>query len=189
MILGLFRRSPRDDSIARLYGAIVAQARSAQFYRNYCVPDTVNGRFEMIVLHAVLVLGRLDRGGEADRALGQAIFDRFCRDMDDNMREMGVGDIAVPRKMRAVGEAFYGRKRAYEAALAEPDVAALAAALMRNVYGSGNAPEPYVERLADYVLTAARAVDEADMASVRRGEFRFPVGPDVAAAEAVATGA
>ncbi|MGH6771417.1 MAG: ubiquinol-cytochrome C chaperone family protein [Xanthobacteraceae bacterium] len=189
MILGLFRRTPRESTIACLYGAIVAQARRPAFYRSYCVPDTVNGRFEMIVLHAVLVLGRLDAGDAADRQLGQAVFDLFCSDMDASMREMGVADIAVPRKMRAIGEAFYGRKRAYEAALAEPGVAALAGALARNLYGcTGSASAPGAEQLADYVRAAAHSLGEADIAAVRQGQPSFPNPLDAAAREAVATG-
>jgi cytochrome b pre-mRNA-processing protein 3 len=174
MILRLFRRTPRSDTIASLYGAIVAQARMPTFYRNYGVPDTVNGRFEMLVLHAALLLGRLDAAGVPERELGQAIFDRFCSDMDANMREMGVGDIAVPRKMRAIGEAFYGRKRAYEAALEEGDAAALTAALARNVYGCGVAFAPGAERLAAYVRMAAKRLRDRDIELVRQGAPGFP---------------
>ena len=79
MILHLFRRTPQDDSIASLYGTIVAQARAPAFYQSYGVPDTVNGRLEMIMLHAVLVLGRLEGEAEPLRRLGQAVFDAFCR--------------------------------------------------------------------------------------------------------------
>src|SRR4051812_15393465 len=125
MIFRLFRRTPPDPSIAALYGAIVAQARAGAFYQHYRVPDTVDGRFEMIVLHLVLLLHRLDRDGEPARILGQGVFDQFCRDMDANLREMGVGDLSVPRRMRGVGEAFYGRRRVYAAALAGTDSPAL----------------------------------------------------------------
>ena len=120
MIFQLFRRAPENNSIALLYGAIVAQARTQAFYQSFGVPDTVTGRLEMILLHVALVFRRLNGGAErgSDRALGQAIFDLFCQDMDDNLREMGVGDLAVPRTMRRIGEAFYGRQAAYEAALA-----------------------------------------------------------------------
>src|SRR5262249_55706515 len=137
MILHLFRRPPRDDTIASLYGTIVAQARAPAFYQTYGVPDTVNGRLEMIVLHAVLLLQRLSAGQRpgASAAVGQAIFDLFCRDMDGNLREMGVGDLAVPRAMRQIGEAFYGRQAAYRSALAAEDRAALFDALARNVFG------------------------------------------------------
>ncbi len=98
MILRLFRRTPRSASIAALYGMIVAQARSPQFYRDYGVPDTVNGRFEMIALHTVLLLRRLADGSPELRQVGQEVFDRFCDDMDASMREMGVGDLTVPQK-------------------------------------------------------------------------------------------
>jgi cytochrome b pre-mRNA-processing protein 3 len=190
MILGLFRRPPRESTITSLYGAIVAQARHPAFYRSYCVPDTVNGRFEMVVLHVVLVLGQIDDRDASDRQLGQAIFDLFCSDMDANMREMGVGDIAVPRKMRAIGEAFYGRKRAYESALAEPGLAALTAALGRNVYGSPDAvPAPGAEGLANYVRTAARALAEANIELIRQGTLRFPNPLGAEARPAGATGA
>src|SRR3989442_12458453 len=113
MIFHLFRCTPRDDIIASLYGTIVAQARAAAFYQNYGVPDTVNGRFEMIVLHAVLLLRRLDAGPDPSRRLGQSVFDMFCSDMDGNLRELGVGDLAVPRTMRRGGEGFYGPQQAH----------------------------------------------------------------------------
>src|SRR5207244_1769191 len=91
MILRLFRRTPRNANMTLLYGAIVAQARSPVFYGRYGVPDTVNGRFEMVVLHTILVLRRL-KEEPGLRGLGQALFDAFCADMDANLREMGVGD-------------------------------------------------------------------------------------------------
>ena len=126
MILAAFRRARNNHNIQSLYGAIVAQARSPAFYTLYGVEDTVEGRFELIVLHLVLLLRRLARreGANAsaqhpfDPALGQPLFDAFCRDLDDNLREMGVGDLAVPRRMRRFGEAFYGRQAAYDAAFA-----------------------------------------------------------------------
>src|ERR1700692_2600765 len=129
MMFHFFRRKPSNHSIASLYGMIVAQARAAPFYRNYGVPDTVNGRFEMVVLHTVLVLRRLETEPQGVRELGQGIFDRFCADMDGSLREMGVGDLAVPDKMRKIGEAFYGRQSVYAAALAAPDPEPLIAAL------------------------------------------------------------
>src|SRR5215475_12314358 len=153
MILRLFRRTPRNDTIASLYGTIVAQARAPAFYQIYGVPDTANGRLEMIILHSVLLLRRL--GAElqpgAGPALGQAIFDLFCRDMDANLREMGVGDQTVPRAMRQIGEAFYGRQAAYESAESAltADDAALVDALARNVFAPQRALG--APRLAVYV--------------------------------------
>ena len=96
MILKLFRPTPSDDTIARLYGTIVAQARTPAFYQLYGVPDTVSGRLEMMMLHMVLILQHLERGAACLRALGQGLFDAFCQDLDDSVREMGVGDLGVP---------------------------------------------------------------------------------------------
>ena len=174
MILNLFRRTRRDDTIAVLYGAIVAQARNPAFYRHHGVPDTANGRLEMIVLHAVLVLSRLETEGGPVRPLGQALFDHFCSDMDANLREMGVGDMAVPRKMKAIAEAFYGRKRAYEAALAAPEPDQLAAALARNIHAGAAADSASVERLAAYVREAVRRLAAIDGAVLLRGHIEFP---------------
>ena len=112
MIFPLFRRRVRPDTISTLYGTIVAQARLPCFYREYGVPDTVNGRFDLLVLHLALVLDRLADESQL-RELGQALFDHFCSDMDRNLREMGIGDLSVPKHMQRVGEAFYGRARAY----------------------------------------------------------------------------
>jgi cytochrome b pre-mRNA-processing protein 3 len=172
MILNLFWRTPKHESIAALYGAIMAQARNAVFYRSYDVPDTINGRFEMIILHAVLLLSRLEAEGAPVRRLGQAVFDAFCSDMDANLREMGVGDVAVPRKMKAIGEAFYGRKRAYEAAMAAPGVDQLAAALARNVYGGP--PGEAAERLAAYMQDARRILAITDARVLQGGRVEFP---------------
>src|SRR6516162_6288547 len=96
----------------------------------------------MIMLHTVLFLRRLESEAAPIRALGQGLFDQFCRDMDDSMREMGVGDLAVPRNMRRIGEAFYGRQAAYRVALEAPNDEPLAAALDRNVFADGSAPRP-----------------------------------------------
>ena len=167
-----FRRTPRDPKIDALYGMIVAQARSAEFYCSYGVPDTVAGRLDMIVLHLVLLLRRFSAAG-VEPSLGQGVFDRFCRDMDDNFREMGVGDLAVPKEMRRVAEAFYGRAKAYEAALAAADIGALAAAVARNVFG---APQPPLgaRRLAAYMLEAGRRLSACDAGALARAEFEFP---------------
>jgi cytochrome b pre-mRNA-processing protein 3 len=167
----LFRRVPHD-TIGALYGAIVAQARHPTFYLDYGVPDTVNGRFDMIVLHTVLLLRRLAREPAATRALGQQVFDRFCRDMDHNLREIGFGDLAVPKEMQRMAAAFYGRSKVYEATLADDDDRALAEALARNVHGAAD-PEAAAQ-LATYVREAARQLAALDGAALARGEVTFP---------------
>jgi cytochrome b pre-mRNA-processing protein 3 len=173
MIFALFRRDRHDVTIDRLYGAIVAQARLPVFYTELRVPDTIEGRLEMIILHAVLVLQRMRAGSPGLKALGQAVFDRFCRDMDDNLRELGVGDLAVPRQMRRIGSVFYGRARVYEAALAAADPADLVAALRRNIYGEAAAADA-AERLAAYVRAVVFHLRDQDDAVLAAGELNFP---------------
>jgi cytochrome b pre-mRNA-processing protein 3 len=165
-----FRRQPRNPTIEGLYGMIVAQARSPVFYAEYGVPDTVSGRFDMIVLHLVLVLQRLRQGRDTLPALGQQIFDWFCRDMDHNFREMGVGDLAVPKEMQRVGEAFYGRAAAYDEGVASADPAVLERAVARNVFGS-DVVSPGAARLTAYMREAARELAAQEPAS---GRVQFP---------------
>jgi cytochrome b pre-mRNA-processing protein 3 len=171
MIFRLFSPTPGDPIIASLYGTIVAQARAPAFYQVYGVPDTVDGRLEMIILHAILFLRRLEREAPVLRRLGQTVFDRFCRDVDENLREMGVGDLAVPGKMRRIGEAFYGRQLAYRAALSAPDDRELAHALERNVFAGCAQPAGAV-RLARYLQAAMEAL--AQQSHFERGELVFP---------------
>ncbi len=171
-----FRRTPRDPTIEAVYGMIVAQARSPSFYRDYGVPDTVEGRIDMIMIHLLLVLRRRRDAPANVRPLGQQIFDRFCQDMDDNFREMGVGDLTVPKEMRRVVEAFYGRAAAYEAAL--QDEAALTAVLARNVFGVAQPPLG-ARRLAAYMQEAARQLATQDLSGLR-----FPDPGRVAVADA-----
>ena len=171
MIPPLFRTPNR--TIALLYGAIVAQARDARFYEAYRVPDTVLGRFDLIVLHLALVLRRL-REDAAMQTLAQRVFDAFCRDMDHNLREMGISDQGVPRQMRRVGEAFYGRAQAYDAALGESGEAALAQALARNVYAEAPEPQVAAVQLAAYVRHAVATLDRQPLEDVARGAVRFP---------------
>jgi cytochrome b pre-mRNA-processing protein 3 len=173
MILHLFRRTPRNHSIASLYGTIVAQSRVPAFYQIYQVPDTVNGRLEMIMLHAVMVVERLAGEAGPGRQLGQGLFDAFCQDMDASLREMGVGDLAVPRRMRGIGEAFYGRQAAYKAALTDPDDQALAAALARNVFAGATVPAA-AERLAAYVRQAVEDLAAQGADAFQRADVTFP---------------
>lgn len=174
MILPLFRRASRSgDTISALYGAIVAQARSPAFYRDYAVADTVEGRFELILLHLLLLLRRLRRENLL-RPLGQGIFDLFCTDMDRNLREMGISDLKVPKEMERIGTAFYGRKAAYDAALEATADTALLEALHRNVYASPKEPPQAVVRLAAYMRQTEQVLEQQDAQALLRGELRFP---------------
>jgi len=176
MFSRLFRRGRRDDSTAPfLYGAIVASARTPALYSEIGVPDTVNGRFEMVVLHMALVMRRLDPGGETARATGQTVFDLFCRDMDNSLRELGVSDLKVPKRMRQVGEAYYGRVGAYEPGLTTGNADMLAGAIARTVF-AGEDSSRSAKALAAYTIAAAdllAAQDESEIVAAR------PDFPDV----------
>jgi cytochrome b pre-mRNA-processing protein 3 len=187
-----FRRPKRSATIDALYGMIVAQARSPSFYRGYGVPDSVETRIDMIMLHLVLVLRGLRGEGaaqpmaerdrsvaEQNRPLAQGLFDHFCQDMDDNFREMGVGDLTVPKEMLRIAEAFYGRAKVYDAALDAGDVAALETAFARNIFNTTEINSG-ARRLAAYMRDAVRAIGTQD--ALLRGEVRFPDPETVAPA-------
>ena len=152
----LFRRASESDTIAAsLYGAIVAQARKPALYSDFGVADTVDGRFEMVVLHAVLVIERLEAGGEREALVAQKVFDLYNTDMDRSLRELGVGDLGVPKRMKKMAERFYGRAAAYGPLLAEGDHGGLADAFERNVFG---AKADGAQPLADYALASHRSL-------------------------------
>ena len=164
-------RSPLRGTIEAIYGMIVTQAREPSFYRDFAVPDTVNGRFDLLLLHLWLVLRRL-KSAEGGAALSQGLFDHFCNDMDDNLREMGVSDLKVPKRMRAFGEAFYGRAAAYDMALTEGQEA-LAQVIRRNILNGENIEKARL--LAAYAVAAMAALDGIDEATLISGTARFPV--------------
>lgn len=175
-----------DRQAGLLYAMVVAQARQAAFYETGGVPDTMEGRFDMIVLHLCLVLRHL-RGGEGEAShAGQALFNAFCADMDGNLREMGVGDLAVPKRMKKFGEAFYGRAAAYDDALAAQDDAKLRDVLMRNVFDDLSATD-LAGWLARYMRQADRQLAVLPRDTLLAAQWRFPV-PEPSAARAVMTG-
>lgn len=159
--------APMRGTIETIYGMIVAQARDPRFYRDYAAPDTVDGRFDMLVLHLWLTLRQMAPKDE----LSQGLFDHFCSDMDDNLRELGTSDLKVPRKMQEFGRAFYGRAKAYDAAL-EAGQEALAAALSKNIYNGRNIAD--ARRLAAYAEAADATLGTLDAATLASGAWRFP---------------
>jgi len=173
MILRPFRRSLTAGSIAALYGAIVAQARLPAFYVAFGVPDTLEGRFDLLVLHLVLVLRRLSRAGDRGREFGQQLFDAFCRDLDGNLREMGVGDLTVPKRMRRFGEAFYGRQATYLAALGAQNPADFENALSRNIL-QAEGSDARAACLARYARAAVRQLDAQQDVALLGGAVDFP---------------
>jgi cytochrome b pre-mRNA-processing protein 3 len=163
-------RIPSRGTIEAIYGMIVTQAREPLFYRDLAVPDTVNGRFDLLVLHVWMVLRRL-QAIEGGAGLCQQLFDRFCEDMDGNLREMGVGDLTVPKRMQAFGEAFYGRIAAYDLALGAGEEP-LAQALCRNILNGADIEQ--ARRLAVYAGVVIAALAALDEATLRSASWAFP---------------
>lgn len=171
-----FRRARLDPAIpSTLYGVIVAQARTPALYTDLGVPDTVEGRFEMVVAHMALALRRLGSADDPAKSVGQGVFDVFCREMDDALRELGVKDTAVGKRMRFLGEAYYGRAAAYDAALGEANAEALGATLRRTVYGG--AGEVAAPALAAYMLAADRALAAMPVDRLVAGDIPWPDVP------------
>ncbi len=179
MFQRLLTRNDPQAKIRALYGAIVAQARSPVFYGEFGIPDTVEGRFDMVLLHVYLVWRRLSKAGAAERAAAQEVFDLFFQDMDESMRELGVGDLSVPRKVRAMGEAFYGRAGVYDAALSQSGDEELAAALHRNVFSGAEDKRVQSSHLAAYVRAADHVLAKQSAPVIAGGKAAFPEPEDV----------
>ena len=170
----LSRRTRRQRGPAtELYSAIVAQARAPVFFRDLEVPDSLDGRFETLALHAFLVLQRLKAEGEAGADLAQAVFDVFFQDMDRSLRELGASDLSVGRRVKAMAQAFYGRIRAYEDGLESNDVL-LAEALRRNLWGTIAAPsQTHVAMLARYLRRQQDTLAAQPAAALAAGRVAF----------------
>ncbi len=176
----LFDPKPRSEQAWPLFGLIVAQAREPRLFRDFGVPDSLDGRFEAIVLHLVLVLRRLKRDFPEGRELAQALQEVFFDDMDRSLREMGAGDLGVGKRVKRMAEGFMGRLAAYEAALdAVPARGSdeLAAVLRRNVFGTLGEGEGDEAGLVAYTLDQAAALERQEGAALRRGELVFAASP------------
>ena len=165
-LIRLLRRPEAATDISALYRAIVAQARLPVFYQALGVPDTVDGRFDLLLLHVLLVMRCLPD------AARQSLFDLLFLDMDRNLREMGVGDMSVGKRIKPMLEAFYGRAKAYEAALADGE-GALAAALGRNLYRNVSADAATQCRMAVYVQRSVAALESQADAALLSGQVEF----------------
>jgi cytochrome b pre-mRNA-processing protein 3 len=171
MIL-LGRRKSIRDAAELAYRRVVEQARQPVFYAAYGVPDTLDGRFELICLHAFLYLQRLKSERPQANALAQAFFDTMFGDLDRALREMGTGDLSVGKQVKRMAQGFYGRIRAYEDGIAADDLA-LGAALARNLFGTVRSPPAHLDALAAYVRIAADALQREAAADLLAGSVRF----------------
>ena len=158
-----------------LYGDLVNHARSERFYRELGVPDTPEGRFEIIGLHAALLMRRLKGEGGPGRALGQALFDLMFADMDASLRELGVGDLSVGKQVKRLAGQFYARLAALERVLGATEPGLLAPILEANVWQGGAPPSAaQVEALADCLVAAERDLAGQAGSALLRGAARFP---------------
>ena len=172
-LLSRLRRSSDLSPGSELYFALVRQARRPAFFREWNVPDTVDGRFDMVVLHAALVFRRLRALGPEAQSLSDATFAAMTGDLDRSVRELGGGDLGVGRRMKAIGQAFYGRVHAYDAALAGTQ--ALEEVLRRNVYRDAAVSEEAVARLAAYVRNAVLRLDQRTLSDLAAAKPDFPL--------------
>lgn len=160
------------QAAACIYAAALAAARRPALFTHYGVPDTLEGRFEMVTLHLFAVLHRLMHDPGDDPDLARHVSESFVEDMEGAYREMGVSDLSVPKRMRKLYGAFAGRIGAYREALKDAN-GGLAAAIERNVFP--DAPEARnAAALAAFLSEAVGAVRTADMAALRRGEVPYP---------------
>ena len=167
------RRARHERPGFLLYGAAVTAARDPYLYTALGVPDTLDGRFDLIGLYTWLVIHRLRLLPDPGPPLAQAVFDAMFSDMDMTLREMGVGDLSVGKRVRAMWEAFHGRALAYEQALDAPDAKALATALVRNVW-RGETPRPgAAEALAGLTRAQCQVLAEQDQAKLFAGQVMF----------------
>ncbi|VAW12646.1 Ubiquinol-cytochrome C chaperone [hydrothermal vent metagenome] len=181
-LLGGSKDDPRPKAI---YTAIMAASRQPVFYSKLGVADTLEGRFELLVLHGILLSRRFAAGGGAAKAMSQEVFDFMFADLDQALREAGVGDLAVPRRIRRMAEIYYGRARAYGVAL-EHDAPseALLAVVERNVFGAPAGPETHfagaqnVAALARYIKAADDGLARTEEALLFEGKLNFPPAGD-----------
>ena len=182
VISRLFRQDRTEHPAAAVYMRLVQQSRRPEFYLHCGVPDTLDGRFDMLVLHVFVVLDRLAGQGEPEEAFAQSLFDHLFADMDVNLREMGVGDLSVGKKVRQMAEAFYGRAQAYHDGLQAGDDEALGAALRRNLFRSSAPENAQVRAMTAYLRrewTTMATVPFEDVLAARISFGPAPVPSDL----------
>jgi cytochrome b pre-mRNA-processing protein 3 len=169
----LIRWRRKDEDAARAYGAIVAQARLPVFYQDLGVPDTLEGRFVVLSLHLFALLRRLKGEGEVGRNLAQALIDRFSEDMETVLRELGVSDLRIPKKMRGLAASSATLLQGYEEAFAAGD-GAMEGALATSLPLEGQAAQAASRRLTAYLGEAMRQLDRRSLAELAAGRLSFP---------------
>ena len=172
------RRFLRDEQLegtaASIYASFAGQARQPAFYLDFGIPDTVDGRFEMVALHAFLVFRRLKGQGAEAARLTQAVYDIMFKEMDLALRELGAADLGVGKRIKHMTEALNGRIQVYEKALDAGSDDDLWAALRRNLYGTVEIDDRCISAMITYVKATAAALETQDIAELIGGKVRFP---------------
>ncbi len=172
-----FSFSREKETAHKLYRTIVEQARQPAFYRDLGVADTFDGRFDMISLHMILVMRRMKTDVEQTRKLSQALFDFMFDDIDMNLRELGIGDMGVLKRVKKMAKAFYGRLESYDSGLAQDDDADLAAALKRNLFRENEVAEENLAVFAAYMRRESARLDACDVNRLLKGKLEFAPPP------------
>jgi len=173
-MFGVFRRRAQErQTVAGLYAAVVEQARVPVFYADLGVPDTVDGRFDLLVMHIWMVMHRLDAEAESGR-IKQDLFDTMFGHLDLTVREMGAQDLGVGRRIKRMAEGFHGRGNAFRDAWLADDPALLREALARNVFGKATPRADAVTHLAAYVRTSMERLSATPSADLMAGRIDWP---------------
>ena len=172
-----FRLGSKRINVDSLYTVIVAHSRHPVFYTVFGVPDTVNGRYEVIMLHTYVVMKRLKVIGIEASTTSQALFDLMFADMDKNLREMGVGDLSVGKKIKAMATAYYGRIKAYDEGL-EGGQELLASALRRNLFVEVKPTDQQVTGMADLLSNQVQASSSWSLVDIKKGAISFITPPN-----------
>lgn len=168
-----FSKNPKKAAAEALHRQIAEQSRLPYFFTELGVDDSIDGRFDLLVLHGFLVMHRLKKEGDAAKALGQFLFDKMFEGMDVSLREMGVGDLSVGKRIKGMATAFYGRVDAYTVPLEAGDREGLSAALNRNLFRSKGEPD-FLGRVADYTFKVADELSQHSLTELSSGQLRFP---------------
>ncbi|WP_104665750.1 ubiquinol-cytochrome C chaperone family protein [Ensifer adhaerens] len=175
MIFGLFKRKSGNTAIVeRQYALLTAAARQPYLYTDLDVPDTVMGRFEMLSATLILYFRRTRASARPGQEIAQEIIDAFFEDVDHSIRELGVGDAGVPKKMKKLASMYYGRLESYATALEAKDAEALAAALRRNFHPDGGDAAPSMVPLASYLLAVEAQLVDVSEEAIETGQLHIP---------------
>lgn len=179
MIFGLLKKKNANQRIVeRQYGHLTAAARQPYLYEHLDVPDTVMGRLEMLSAVMIVYFRRTRASATSGQEIAQQIVDAFFQDIDHSIRELGISDVGVPKRMKKLAARFYGRLESYAAALDAGDETALAQALKRNIYPETGEDGPDMQELARYLFAAEAHLTALDEATVEAGEALLPpAGP------------